>query len=146
MNNNSENIVLETYRKCYEEAQTFSECIESKHEWIATNVFGLATYDAGLDKIFVDVIFNICKVILEQDTYEFIESSDDNYIVYILVCQLLDRMKWIEWGTSIRGAWFAESYYDISQRPQDILDDGNYVIPFTKDNLRTLIEFYEEKE
>lgn len=68
-------------------------------------------------------------------------------IKYILVCQLLRDFNWIEWGTSIRGAWFE------TDNPRYILDELEWwddephfieKVPFSVENMRALIEFMEE--
>lgn len=117
----------------------------SKYEWAAGHIFTLSTYDGALDELFVKKIIEVCKVILGKQNFEYIKN-EENYITYILVCQLLNNLKWIEWGTSIRGAWFQAEpvsepilrYYD--QEVKDVKE-----IPFTIDNLKALIEFIEKE-
>jgi hypothetical protein len=112
------------------------------YNWAADNIFDLTTYDDELDRLFVQVIVDVCKVILARKTFEFIED-EALYVTYIVVCQLLDRKGWINWGTSIRGAWFEEGgnakpIYDGYGHEEDV--------PYTKENLIALIEFIEENE
>lgn len=109
------------------------------YEWAADHVFNLTTYDGALDKLFVRTILDICKVIINKQTYEFIRD-ENMYVVYIVVCQLLNKKGWIEWGTSIRGAWFKDS---IHSKP---LMEMWTKVPFTEKNLIALIEFIEERE
>ena len=150
---------LEIYRAQYEEQLDWYEDKKSKYEWAATDIFGLTTYDGDLDERFVKDILEVCKVILERRNFEYIEASENNYIKYILVCQLLDRLHWIDWGTSIRGAWLdVDTYYDYKTREstvrsRDILDELEWwdsehhiieKVPFTVDNLKDLIKFMEE--
>lgn len=129
-------------------------CGTTKHEWAASHIFDLVTYDGGLDELFVKKIIEVCKVILDKTNYEYIKD-ENNYINYILVCQILDRFDWIEWGTSIRGAWFGPSmnpryllegteityYYDGKSETR-----GHPDVPFTIENLKKLIEFIETEE
>lgn len=139
---------LEIYRSQYEECRIwYSGAPASKYVWVASRVFDLCTYDKDLDESFVKNIIEVCKVILEERNFEYIIDST-NYTKYILVCQLLRNFNWIEWGSSIRGAWFERD--DISK---DILgevewwDDEHHIIdkvPFSIDNIKTLIEFMEE--
>lgn len=141
--------VEEYYKSDYEDYASICEG-NTKYGWVASNVFDLATYDSSLDELFVKKIIEVCKVILDGLTYEYIHSND-NYIIYILVCQLLDKLNWIEWGTSIRGAWFQESEFK-QYRSHPILnyydpDNGHYdEIPFTINNLKKLIEFVEKEK
>lgn len=151
---------LEIYKAQYEEEQYWwrTEGV-SKYVWAAHRVFDLTTYDDALDEQFVKDILEVCKIILDRENFEYIEN-EENYIKYILVCQLLDRSNWIEWGTSIRGAWFdVDIYYDYQTkestvRSKDILDELEWwdpehhvveEVPFTVNNLKDLIKFLEEK-
>lgn len=151
---------LEIIKAQFDEERTWwssSPC--SKYEWVAHSVFDLVTYDSSLDEEFVKDIIEVCKVILERRTFEYIRDRG-NYVKYILVCQLLHNFHWIEWGTSIRGAWFEiDTHYDYrtkvtTNHSRDILDklewwgDEHHVIekvPFTEENMKALIEFMEEE-
>lgn len=124
----------------------------TKYEWAATYIFDLYTYDANLDVRFVKDILEVCQVIIERD-FEY-QMDDNNYIKYILVCQLLYHFNWINWGTSIRNAWFEDS------SRKDILEESSWTqlnektgewdhykleaVPFSRDNLKELIKFIEE--
>lgn len=121
------------YRECYEE-------LPSKYHWAALEIFHLTTYDSSLDEFFVKKIIEVSKAILNRETFEYIEDKQ-NYIIYVLVCQMFNRFDWIEWGTSIRGAWFekgCDAYW--------LLDDYNLQeqVPFSEENIKALIEFLEE--
>lgn len=117
---------------------------DTKYEWAASEVFDIHTYDGSLDELIVKKIIEVCKVIFDKRTYEYIEDKN-NYISYILVCNLLDKFNWITWGTSIRGAWFYAC--EDSDRILDCNLEwyGLKEIKFTEENLRALIEFMEAK-
>lgn len=138
--------ILDLYRKDYEFYSTVVDEGGTKYEWAASDIFNLTTYDGALDKLFVKAIIEVCKVILERKTFEYIENKE-KYVSYILVCQLLETFNWIEWGTSIRGAWF-DDLCGTNYRPRPIVEHpyADYMtpIPFTLENLKTLIEFMEE--
>lgn len=149
---------IDIYRAQYEEESNWHFDKWDKYHWAASRIFDLTTYDRGLDEIFVKDILEVCKVILEKRNYEYIED-EKNYLKYILVCQVLNKFNWLNWGTSIRGAWFEVDVYrdwvskEATIRSRDILDelewfsDKEYKIekvPFTVDNLKALIKFMEE--
>jgi hypothetical protein len=138
--------VIELYRKEYAFETKVIQEGSTKYTWAATQVFELTTYDISLDELFVKKIIEVCKAILEGRTFEYIRD-ESQYVTYILVCQLLERLNWIEWGTSIRGAWFEESHekYHPSQPILKYLYTNEETsVPFTVDNLKALIEFMEE--
>jgi hypothetical protein len=149
---------FDIYKAQYEWYSSCGQEVDTKYEWAASSIFNLTTYDAGLDEVFVKAIIEVCKVILERKNFEYIRNKD-NYAKYILVCQMLERFEWIDWGTSIRGAWFEVENRkiwgtDTVIRSKDILEElewGDHNgwhtvegVPFTEDNLRALIEFMEE--
>lgn len=149
---------LDIYRAQYEEESSWFCDKRTKYHWAARNVFNLTTYDDALDEKFVKDILEVCKVILNRENFEYIKD-ENNYVKYILVCQLLDHFQWLCWGTSIRGAWFeVDTYYDFQtkesiNRSRDILDELEWwgdehhkieKVPFTKENIKALIEFMEE--
>ena len=152
--------VLEIFRAQYDECKNRVVHELSKYEWAAEYVFNLTTYDGELDKRIVSDIIEVCKVILENRNFEYIKD-ESNYIKYILVCQWLNEFNWINWGTSIRGAWFEiDVYYDWKTkdetiRSKAIIDELEWydtdehkieAVPFTVENLKVLIEFIEEEE
>ena len=132
--------VRERYDFNYDSYILSNPCGENKWDWAASEVFGLTTYDNSIDKIFVKDILEVCKVILEKKNFEYIKD-EANYIKYLTVCQLLDNFAWLEWGSSIRGAWFLDG-----EESRPILYEEINDIPFTEENLRILIEFIEEEE
>ncbi len=143
--------ILKTFKWSYAKYVETS-CGETKYEWAASYIFDLTTYDGSLDELFVKKIIEVCKVILDGKNHEYIKD-EHNYTVFILVCQILDRFNWIEWGTSIRGAWFGTSMNPRCLLMSDSVtyfvkgkrkEEGHPDIPFTKENLKTLIKFMEE--
>jgi hypothetical protein len=118
----------------------------TKYHWAASEIFDLTTYDDELDELFVKKIIEVLKVIVKRRNFEYIKD-ENNYITYILVCQLLEKFNWIEWGTSIRGAWIETYHPNCKTHPvlQDNFDEyGVEEIPCSKENLIALIEFMEE--
>lgn len=149
---------IDIYRAQFEQENDWYDGKWTKHHWVARKVFDLTTYDDDLDERFVNDILEVCKVILEKKNYEYIED-EANYVKYTLVCQLLDRLHWLDWGTSIRGAWFYVDH-NPGRRSKDILEELEWaevdfdkistterkipLVPFTVDNLKALIKFMEE--
>jgi hypothetical protein len=149
--------VKDLYKAHYDTSCELLGRRDTKYEWAASDIFNLTTYDGGLDEIFVKEILEVCRVILDKTNFEYILDRN-NYIKYIRVCQILDNFHWIDWGTSIRGAWI-DDYSLPRVECKDILEEYEWwtydspgestrhvigKVPFTKDNLRALIEFLED--
>ena len=131
---------LDVFKREYEAYKEFGT-FESKYEWAASHIFNLATYDSSLDELFVKKILEVCKVILERKNYDYIED-DANYITLIGVCQRLDSFGWIDWGTSIRGAWFDDSHRSPMLNCT-AFEDSVEVYP-CEESIRALLDFMEE--
>lgn len=73
--------------------------------WLTEDYFNLPTYDSNLSEEFGITIYEVIKAILDQKTFDYIKD-DKKYRKYITVAILLDKLDLLNWGTSIRGAWF----------------------------------------
>lgn len=138
--------IKEELDKIYNKHKEFRDNELSKLEFLASETFNLTTYDSELDELFVSKIIEVIKVIIKGENFEYIEN-EQNYINYILVCQLLDRLGWIDWGTSIRGAWL-EDFDDDNPQPNiaDFWQGGangeiRISIPYSKENVISLVEW-----
>lgn len=136
--------VKEIYETHYKEYCDFNDDPTTKYEWAADEIFDLTTYDGELDELFVKKIIEVSKAILYRHTFEYIQNKQD-YISYIIVCQMFERFNWIDWGTSIRGAWFDGRY--VKARPilsRNLETCGVKEVAFTRDNIGALINFIED--
>jgi len=103
------------------------------------DIFGMVTYDSGLDIKFGKYILEIMDVIAKGYNFEYIKN-EKNYIKFILVANILDNYNWIEWGSSIRGCWFSPyntpnvccgiEYYNMNEITFD--HDNNDIIECVK--------------
>jgi hypothetical protein len=130
---------FDIYQKFYEEMK--EGCgYNNKYEWVCDELFQLKTYDSGMSEKWGRRIIDVCKAILEERTFDYIEE-DGNYEPYLMVCNLLDNKRWIDWGSSIRGSWFEDD-----STSDGIIDDSEEFVPFTIVNLKCLIEFVEDED
>jgi len=95
----------------YHEWVELSEHACTKLEYLGNVIFDFTTYSSDIDIIFAQKMVPVLKCILNRKTFEYIKDND-HHINYISMCNspfLIDKL---EWGTSIRGAWFndAKSY------------------------------------
>lgn len=74
--------------------------------FVADRIFKFTCYDDDISLHFGEICTDVVKAIKNKTTFEYIEKSHQNYIDYIMVVNLLDWAHIIDWGTSIRGAWF----------------------------------------
>lgn len=146
--------VMDIYKDEYEQYKSETDSYVDKYSWVASQVFGLVTYDPVLDKRFVKDIFEVCRFILRKDCYNFIKDPfRERYVQFILVCQLLIKKQWINWASDLRVVWFdtaelccPEPILDVEHWSQCFCGEEYTVnrVEFSEDNLKLLIEFVEE--
>lgn len=78
----------------------------ARHEYLSVHIFDFTTYDENMDKALAEKAVEICEAITNKTTFEYIDSSPENYRWYIIMCNMPFFAQRIEWGTSIRGAWW----------------------------------------
>lgn len=114
---------------------------EFKFIFLSDYIFDVITYDENLSYEFGKKIYEVMKAIQEGKTFDYII---DNYKNYIIVCNLLDKFELIDWGTSVRGAWFNGT--QIIKKVGCWKFDGTAVYENPVININELIEWLEVKE
>lgn len=79
---------------------------ELKAEFLASNVFDLTTCDSELDLIFIREIMSVVEAINYSKTFDYFKNDRDKYITYIRCVNLPWFSDKLNWGSSIRGAWW----------------------------------------
>ena len=78
---------------------------DSKLEYLSDNIFDFTTYDSEMSELFCEKALDVCNAIQERKTFEFIENKE-NYIWFLTMCNMPFFSDKLDWGTSIRGAWW----------------------------------------
>lgn len=76
----------------------------TRQAYLAYHVFGFTTYDDSVAEYLEAYAIAVSEAITNQTTFEYIESSVEQYRWYIAMCNMPFFSSKIEWGTSIRGA------------------------------------------
>lgn len=80
-------------------------CSELKAEFLASDVLGLTTYDSAMDYLLVSKIMDVVHAIDTHTTFEYIKDKS-KYIDYITCVNMPWFKDKLNWGSSIRGAWW----------------------------------------
>lgn len=75
--------------------------------YMVSELFNMAVYDDGLSVEIGNDILEIMKVIIEEKNFDYINKGEEYYKQFIILANLLIDCRMLEWGTSIRGCWFA---------------------------------------
>jgi hypothetical protein len=58
-----------------------------------------------MSELLAEKAVEVCEAILGKTTFDFIQGQE-NYKWYIVLSNMLFFQSKIDWGTSVRGAWF----------------------------------------
>lgn len=86
--------------------QTWQERPVSRLEYLADHIFDFTTYDGGVSEHFAQKAVEVCAAISDRRTHEYIKDLEQ-YQWYLLMCNMPFFVDRLEWGTSIRGAWWS---------------------------------------
>lgn len=75
------------------------------HE-VVSRIFDLTTYDSEVDEIFTEAIVSVLEAIRDKKAFEYQRESKTKYLTYLLVVNHRMIHPLLNWGTSVRGAWF----------------------------------------
>lgn len=90
-----------------EMADTGYECPQkTRLAYLSEHIFSFTTYDSEKDELFGRKAIEICEAINEGRTFDFIKDTD-NYTWFLVMCNMPFFADRLEWGTSIRGAWWS---------------------------------------
>ena len=96
---------IELLDKHFKEEQHLEFAHETKMEYLASSIFDFTTYDGEIDILLAGRMIEVLKVILNRNTFEYIKDREQylNYLTMVNMPFLKDKL---DWGGSIRGAWF----------------------------------------
>jgi len=78
----------------------------TKYEYLSDWIFQFTTYDGSISDSWGKIALEVCIVITDKLNFRY-QENHDNYVWYLLMCNLPFFRDKIEWGTSIRGAWWS---------------------------------------
>lgn len=87
------------------------ERVLSRLEYLSVNIFDFTTYDSEADILFARKAIEVCNAISNRQTFEY-QQDNENYLWYLIICNMPFFIDKLEWGTSIRGAWWGVSKWD----------------------------------
>jgi hypothetical protein len=97
------------YKKLLEESYKadaeFFDHIKTRHSWLSENIFDFTLYDSAMEDLFGKKAVEVCKAISEKTTFDYIKIPD-NYRWFLIMVNMLFFQGKIDWGGSIRGAWW----------------------------------------
>jgi len=78
----------------------------SRLEYLSEQIFNFTTYDSAMAELFGQKAIEVCKAILDGHTFKYIEAHE-RHIWYLTMVNMPFFAGRLDWGTSIRGAWWS---------------------------------------
>jgi len=136
---------LELLNNSYDTERLYSGCSpESRLEYLGDDIFEFTTYDGEMSVLFAKKAIEVCIAITERTTFEYIKDPE-NYRWYLLMVNMPFFAERIEWGSSVRGAWW---HHKVSFRSFGLWNGGEQMaeeMTFNQEEwkafIRAVIEF-----
>lgn len=77
----------------------------SKLEFLSGQIFGFVTYESLVATTMAKRALEVCVAIRDHTTFDYINEEENNLWYLVMVNMPFFESK-IDWGTSIRGAWW----------------------------------------
>jgi hypothetical protein len=87
-----------------EEITTLFSIQDCKYIFLSEQILGFDTYSRDLDLQFGRMFLEVMVVIETRTNHQYIKSAVAHHKNYVMACHFLKNC--IEYGTSLRGAWF----------------------------------------
>lgn len=102
---NYKELLEHSYQYYCEDSEEINPSSKSHLEFLNDAVFDFTTYDSGMSELFATKAVEVCKVISDRTTFEYMQVPED-YKWFLLMCNMPFFCNKLNWGTSIRGAWW----------------------------------------
>lgn len=120
-------------------------------QYLAEFLFDFTTYDDGMSYRFGKMAVETCRAITERKTFDFIKECDANYMGYLTMVNMPFFADKIEWGTSIRGAWWCiDPCYDLEACGAMLCEPGGDLFALPHDQfipfIKAVVRFADEEK
>lgn len=89
-------------------AEEYSHLSPTKLAFIATELFEFTTYEYEIAELMAKKAIEVCQAVSEGKTFDYIKT-EEGHLWYLIMVNMPFFKDKIDWGTSIRGAWWG--YY-----------------------------------
>jgi hypothetical protein len=80
----------------------------SRLEYLSDHIFDFTTYETEMAELFATKALEVCAAISNRTTFDYIVDPDGR-LWFLLMCNMPFFAGRLNWGTSIRGAWWDTS-------------------------------------
>lgn len=127
---------------------TNNDLQKSRLSYLSVHIFDFVLYDSEMEELFAKKALEVSKAINDRTTFQYIRKPD-NYFWFLVMCNMPFFYHKINYGSSIRGAWWDGQLSIDSCGLWDGDRQITNIIYFNKDEWRKfindLLEFAEIK-
>jgi hypothetical protein len=115
-------------------------CVQpaSRLEYLSEYIFDFTTYEDEAAELFARKAVEVAEAINNGTTFKYIQRDEDR-IWFLLMCNMPFFYPRLEWGTSIRGAWWHHSQHAITSCGLFVGDEQLEDLSFTREQWREFI-------
>lgn len=138
---------MSDYRRMLEEGfvetNSFGEHKVSRLEFLGEYIFDFTTYDSGMAEQFASIALQVCEAISNKKTFEYI-TDPNQYRWFLIMVNMPFFNDKLDWGTSVRCAWWATPPYGkINYSSTGLWLDGHQLhepMEFTREQWHEFVE------
>ena len=105
---------LKLLEESYEAVKGHDRDISTRHQYLSEYIFNFITYDGDMGELFGGKAVEVCEAINTMKTFEYIKENTENYRWYLIMCNMPFFCDKLQWGGSIRGAWWDTGAIEFS--------------------------------
>ena len=142
----------------YTQVKASDSSIVSRLNYLSEYIFRFTTYDPEMGEFFAAVALEVAAAITNGETGDFVDCSAMHHKWYLVMVNMPFFSEWLEWGCSIRGAWWGYFDEEYTLETLGLYEDGEQLGPleltrsewiefirgmlsFAKDELEQLLVF-----
>ena len=112
------------YRKMLEQGWSNVSDLVSRLAYLSEYIFKFTTYETTYSELFATKALEVCTAINDRKTFEYI-NNPEGHLWFLLMCNMPFFRSKLNWGTSIRSAfWSASPNENIELRSCGLWLDG----------------------
>lgn len=124
----------------FEEIKSHGNPDLSPLEYLGGYIFEFTTYDDSIDRLFGEKALEVCEQISDGTVFGYLQD-DDNYKWYLIMINMPFFSVRLDWGSSIRGAWWSHSKDDLSLFSTGLFESSEQVLKLEFETRDDWIDF-----
>lgn len=126
----------------------------TKYNFLSSIVFDFVTYDHSIDEKWGKELHDVMRCLKDDKPEEYWGIDEEHYNIFLIICQLLIKKNWLDWGPGMKHPWFEydclpqecdKLLYLNSPDIQTLDHIGEDAVEWNEENLETLLSWMEQE-